>query len=539
MRDLRDLMKNIRVMARSPEEAMAWIRRSAEQTGRGDRYLLVQRYFWWVVWVLVCGGVALPAGRPVMALLLLAAPFALKLASRLLRTAAGLVILAAVVAYALFQVVALVPRTHDFLEGTTYKFVSGEGAVIIPHSGDVVRLYAQDDLYIGIRLKSLGDTVRPDEHLVIADFAKEVVELAEMREAIGPRQAYVDYLLARQSRSLEETRLQLEVSQLEREQVAFERDRFEQPLTQGLSRMAAYRKLLEQGLLSGREFDEIEKEYERLKTQHAQLGWQQQRLAMDLDGAEGRDVLDKQYAYEKSQVDYLRFRTDLQRKWLGQLAYIDAPARVTAEYLDALSPPAGASTLQPPHNPGYSLRLEGPAGEDVPRPRAREWTIGTLVYLAGSRRSSQVRRGELVAEIWVGEQRKRVGLALPRAKMVGIGLGSPVNFILDQEVAGLDAVVHGQIEKIRSYRGEDTFWIEAGDLRVVSAKKTLDDFPLGLAGNYRIGLGPISHKEKYLKISGEARTWGETWTSLREYLRKYVQREAGEDFVSTPPGAEE
>jgi hypothetical protein len=162
------------------------------------------------------------------------------------------------------------------------------------------------------------------------------------------------------------------------------------------------------------------------------------------------------------------------------------------------------------------------------------WSHGELIYLAGSRSSSQVKRGELVAEIWVGERRKRIGLELPRGKMVGIEIGSPVNFMLDEEVGDFDAVVYCRVKKIRSGSGS-SFWIEAGSLTVAPDGKTLDDFPVGLAGNYRIGLHPISHREKYLKIKDEAQSLGAMWDSLREYLSRYLQREAGEDFIATPP----
>jgi hypothetical protein len=175
------------------------------------------------------------------------------------------------------------------------------------------------------------------------------------------------------------------------------------------------------------------------------------------------------------------------------------------------------------------------AGTPAQAQTGRCWSCGKLVHLAGSRSSSQVRRGDLVAEIWVGEQRKRIGLELPRAKMVGVEIGSPVNFMLDEEVGDFGAVVHGRIEKIQSTRGSDNFWIEAGGLAVVGEESSLGDFPIGLAGNYRIGLHPISHKEKYLKIRAEARSLGEMWSALRQYATAYVRREAGEDFVADPP----
>ena len=146
-----------------------------------------------------------------------------------------------------------------------------------------------------------------------------------------------------------------------------------------------------------------------------------------------------------------------------------------------------------------------------------------------------MRRGDLVAENWVGAQRKRIGLELPRGKMVGVEIGSPVNFMLDEEVGGFDAVIFGRIEKIRSGSGSGNFWIEVGDLTVPAKGKSLEDFAVGLAGNYRIGLHPVSHKEKYLKVKDEAQSLGEMWDSLVGYIGRYARRETGEDFIASPP----
>ena len=49
-------MNEIRVLAKSAEEAIVRIRQRATLTERGSRYLLVRRYFWWVVWIFVCFG---------------------------------------------------------------------------------------------------------------------------------------------------------------------------------------------------------------------------------------------------------------------------------------------------------------------------------------------------------------------------------------------------------------------------------------------------------------------------------------------------
>ena len=555
-------MRDISVLAKNADEAIVKIRQHAERTRRRGRYFLVRHYFWWLLWALVCGGVALDTGRPLAALGLLLAPVALLLLGRFMKTAYGLVFLAACMAYMLYQVGSVVPKIHRFLEGTTYKFISGKGALIVPHSGDVIRLYSQDDFYIGAQLKSIGDNVYPGERLLIADFAKEVVDLAQLQEAVRPREAYVDYLLAQHLRKQDETRIQLKVSELERQQLDFEKAQFEEPTAKERSTMEAYRKLLESGLVSKQEFWEIEREYERLKTAYQQLGWQEKQLAMGLEQPQERSVLTQEYHYEKAKVDFLKFHAESQRKWLAQITYIAAPGNRTAPSLSLENPSPAAGNSRPQgrlrlraqlHADSIHFRQEAaesaPKGEvalpqmdptaepaaDNPGEMIRKWERGQLIYLAGSRSSSQVRRGELVAEIWVGQQRKRIGFELPRTKMVGVTIGSPINFMLNEEVGDFDAIVHGRIQKIRSYPQKNTFWIEAGDLRVVSQGQSLADFSLGLAGNYRIGLRPISHKEKYLKISDEAQSLGEMWASLRAHLKQYVRREAGEDFVVTPP----
>ena len=123
--------------------------------------------------------------------------------------------------------------------------------------------------------------------------------------------------------------------------------------------------------------------------------------------------------------------------------------------------------------------------------------------------------------------------------MVGVEIGSPVNFMLDEEVGDFDAVVFGRVEKIGSGSGSKNFQIEAGSLTVPAKGKTLDDFAVGLAGNYRIGLHPVSHKEKYLKIKDEARSLGDMWDSLLGYIGQYARREAGEDFIVLPPQTED
>lgn len=512
-------MNEIRVLAKSAEEAIVKIRKRAALAQHGNRYHLVRRYFWWVVWIFVCLGLAVAAGQPALAFVLLITPLAFGLFGRLLKSAYGLLLLAAIVAFALYQVVALVPKISRFLEGTTYKFISGDGALVIPHSGDVVRLYAQDDFFIGARLKSEGDTIYPGEPLLIADFAKEVVELAQLQEEVHPREAYVDLLLSQHLREREETRTQLQVQALERKQVGFEKEQFERQASSGESTLKRYRDLLDRGLISQREFGDIEREYERLKTSHEQLSLKEQQLSEVLDDNNPGDVLEQEYRYEKARTDFLKFRSESQREWLTHLAYVVAPGHA------------------PDQDPGTALEAE--TGIAAAPSSDKEWSHGKLIHLAGSRSTAQVRRGELVAEIWVGSQRKRIGLELPRAKMVGIEIGSPVNFMLDEEVAAFDAVVHGRVEKIRSGSGAKNFWIEAGSLSVVDKDKTLDDFPVGLAGSYRIGLHPVSHKEKYLKIKDEAQSFGDMWDSLQDYLGQYVRRETGEDFIVSPPQAGE
>lgn len=518
-------MNEIRVLAKSAEEAIVKIRDRAFLVQRGNRYLLVRRTFWWVVWVLVCLGIALAAGRPLLALALLATPLAFRYLGRLLKSAYGLLLLAAIVAFAVYQVVALVPKISRFLEGTTYKFISGEGARIIPHSGDLVRLYAQDDFFIGARLKSEGETVYPGERLLIADFAKEVMELEQRQEEVRPREAYVDLLLSQHLNKRRHIRTDLEVRGLERKQVGFEKEQFERQAPGGESTLEAYRKLLDRGLISKREFRDVEQEYERLKTTYEQLGLEERQLSAELGDSEAGNVLEQEYRYEKAQTDFLKFRTQSQREWLTNLAYVAAPGR---------SPDRSSAGRVLDANPGGVARAGEAGGGLAEASREPGWSHGELIYLAGSRSSSQVKRGELVAEIWVGERRKRIGLELPRGKMVGIEIGSPVNFMLDEEVGDFDTVVYGRVKKIRSGSGS-SFWIEAGSLTVAPDDKTLDDFPVGLAGNYRIGLHPISHREKYLKIKDEAQSLGAMWDSLREYLSRYLQREAGEDFIATPP----
>ena len=519
-------MNEIRVLAKSAEEAIVKIRDRAFLAERGRRYLLVRRNFWWVVWVFVCLGIALAAGHPFVALTLLVAPLASRVLSRLLKSAYGLVLLAAIVAIVVYQVVSVVPKISRFLEGATYKFVSGDGARIVPHSSDMVRLYAQDDFFISARLKSEGQTIYPGERLLIADFAKEVVELAQLEEEVRPREAYVDLLLSQHLRERQQASTELQVRTLERQQIGFEREQFERQAASGESALEGYRKLFERGLILEREFRDVEREYERLKTSHEQLGLEERQLSAELGDGEGGDVLEQEYRYEKAQTDFLKFRTQSQREWLTHLAYVAAPShsrdRTKSGQVLGRSP-AGAD-----------LDAEAIAGLTTAS-NAPGWNHGELIYLAGSRSTSHVRRGELVAEIWVGEQRKRIGLELPRAKMVGIEIGSPVNFMLDEEVGGFDSVVHGRVERIRSGSGSENFRIEVGSLTVAGKDKTLDDFPVGLAGSYRIGLHPISHREKYLKIKDEAQSLGAMWDSLRDYLRRYLRREAGEDFIASPP----
>ncbi len=512
-------MNEIRVLAKSAEEAIVRIRQRASLTEHGSRYLQVRRYFWWVVWIFVCLGLAVAAGQPGLAFILLIVPLTFRLLGRLLKSAYGLLLLAAVVAFAVYQVVAVVPKISRFLEGTTYKFISGDGALIIPHSGDVVRLYAQDDFFIGARLKSVGSTVYPGERLLIADFSKEAMELAQLQEQVRPREAYVDLLLSQHLRERQQTRTQLEVQTLERKQLEFEKEQFERQAASGESLLEKYRDLLDQGLISQREFGDIERNYERLKTSHEQLALNERQLSAALGGDKPSDVLEQEYRYEKAQTDFLKFRTESQRQWLTNLAYVAAPGRSPDQ--------SGPERDLLPAGGGIALKAEP------------GWSRGKLIHLAGSRSTTHVRRGELVAEIWVGAQRKRIGLELPRSKMVGVEIGSPVNFMLDEEVGGFDDVIYGRVEKIRSGSGSGSFWIEAGDLTVPAEDRTLDDFAVGLAGTYRIGLHPVSHKEKYLKIKDEARSLGDMWDSLMGYIGRYARREAGEDFIVLPPPAEQ
>ena len=507
-------MNEIRVLAKSAEEALLRIRQRAVLTQRGSRYLMVRQYFWWMVWVFVCLALAVVAGHPLLALVLIVAPLTFRLVGRLLKSAYGLVLLATIVAFALYQAVAVVPKISRFLEGTSYKFISGDGALVIPHSGDVVRLYAQDDFFIGARLKSEGDTVHPGERLLIADFAKEAVELAQLQEQVRPREAYVDLLLSQHLRERQQARTQLQVQTLERKLVGFEKEQFERQAAGGESTLEKYRDLLDDGLISQREFSDIEREYERLKTSHEQMGLQERHLSSVVEDDKPSDVLEQEYRYEKAQTDFLKFRTESQREWLTHLAYVAAPGRSADQ-----------------SGPGPDLMPDdGAVARSEPA-----WNRGTLLHLAGSRSTAHVRRGDLVAEIWVGAQRKRIGLELPRGKMVGVEIGSPVNFMLDEEVGGFDAVIFGRIEKIRSGSGSGNFWIEVGDLTVPAKGKSLEDFAVGLAGNYRIGLHPVSHKEKYLKVKDEAQSLGEMWDSLVGYIGRYARRETGEDFIASPP----
>jgi multidrug resistance efflux pump len=516
-------MDEIRVLAKSAEEAIGKIRDRAFLAHRGSRYVVVRRNFWWVVWALVCLGIALGLGRPLAAVVLVVIPLSFRFLGRLLKSVYGLLLLALVVAFTMYQLVTMVPKIGRFLEGTTFKFISGDGARIIPHSGDVVRLYAQDDFFIGARLKTEGETVYPGERLLIADFAKEVVELAQLQEQVRPREAYVDLLLSQHLRERRQTRTELKVRELERQQVGFEKEQFESQTPGDASTLDAYRKLLGRGMISKREFREVEREYERLKTSHAQLGLKERQLSAELGGGKTSNVLEQEFRYEKAQTDFLKFRTESQREWLTHLAYVAAPGRAkdrdraNGGVLDANPGGVALSKLSESMEPG--------------------WSHGELIHLAGSRSTSQVKRGQLVAEIWVGTRRKRIGLELPRAKMVGVEIGSPVNFMLDEEVADFDAVVYGRVEKIRAGSGSTNFWIEAGSLTVAAVDRTLDDFPVGVAGSYRIGLHPISHKEKYLKIKDDAQSLGAMFDSLLAYLSRYLQREAGEDFIAEPPAA--
>ena len=513
-------MNEIRVLAKSAEEAIVKIRDRAFLAHRGSRYVQLRRNFWWVVWVLVCLGIAVGLSRPVAGVVLVVIPLGFRFLGRLLKSVYGLLLLALLVAFTLYQLLAMVPKVSRFLEGTTFKFISGDGAQIIPHTGDVVRLYAQDDFFIGSRLRSEGETVYPGERLLIADFAKEVVELAQLQEQVRPREAYVDLLLSQHLRERRQTRTELQVRELERKQLGFEKGQFERQTPGEASTLDAYRKLLDRGMISKREFREVEREYERLKTSHAQLGLKERQLSSELGAGKTSNVLEHEYRYEKAQTDFLKFRTESHREWLTHLAYVAAPGQAkdrdrTGGVLDT--------------NPG-GVALPGLAESKEPG-----WSHGELIHLAGSRSTSHVKRGQLVAEIWVGAQRKRIGLELPRSKMVGVEIGSPVNFMLDEEVADFDAVVYGRVEKIRTGSGSGNFWIEAGSLTVAASDRTLDDFPVGLAGGYRIGLHPISHKEKYLRIKDDAQSLGAMFDSLLAYLSRYLQREAGEDFMAEPP----
>ena len=609
-------MNGIKVLAKNAEEAIVRIRETAVKEKRGVLYVVVKRYFWWLFWILLCLTVAALGRSPAAAGIMLAVPVGLKLAIRFLRTAPGLVAVAALLAWAAYLGACQFPKVHHFLDVTTYKFVSGSGAIVVPHSKDVVRLYAQDDFYIGDYLKKTGQTVRPGERLLVADLSREVKQLMEMQQSLQPKEAHTDYLLAENRRKREEAKLQLKLNDLRQQQVAFETRQFEKPSTDGLSMMEAHRKLLEKRLISQTEFAALEKSYEQLKSEQQRLAVQRESLDLDVSNPAGTELFDSRYALERAQVDQLRYRTESNREWLKRVAFVSAPTGESNAFLTQLlrepeglgrparaerparpEPAPGATHWDKNQEPSPKARKGAPrslahlspsVGDRVPwsyygmvsdsatdldarqferehfaslgagdgprdfgghyyDPRgpdpdrkdnaqdAQEWQEGEIIYLAGSRSSSQVRRGELVAEIWKGEKRKRIGLALPRAKMVGIDIGTPVNFLLDEEVGDFDSVVYGKIVKIRQYPDQDTFWIEAGDLAVMGQDKTLADYPLGLSGNYRIGLRPVTHKEKYLKVKGEARDFRTMCSSVWRYLANYARHMAGEDFVPEPP----
>ena len=96
----------------------------------------------------------------------------------------------------------------------------------------------------------------------------------------------MDLLLSQHLYQRRETRTQLQVSELERKQVGFEKEQFEE-IIGGESTLEGHRTLLESGLISKREFRDIEREYERLKTTHAQLGLEERQLTAEL--GKGKD----------------------------------------------------------------------------------------------------------------------------------------------------------------------------------------------------------------------------------------------------------
>jgi len=609
-------MKGIKVLAKNAEEAIVKLRQAAQREKRGMLYVIVRRYFWWLFWVLLCVAVATLGRNTAAAGVMFAIPLGLKLAARFLRTAPGLVAVAGLLAWAVCLGACQLPKVHHFLDVTTYKFVSGNGAIVIPHSKDVVRLYAQDDFYIGDYLKKTGQTVRPGEKLLVADLSREVKQLMEMQQSLQPKEAYTDYLLAENRRKREEAKLQMKVNALKQQQVAFEKRQFDRPSAEGLSMVEAHRKLLEKRLISQKEFAALERDYEQLKSAQERLAVQREVLDLDLSDPAGTDLFDSRYAFERAQADQLRYRTESNREWLKRIAFVAAPSGESNAFLTRLLQEPGGlgrpASAQHPASPEqspdathwdknsesspkarkgaprslaqlspsvgdrdpwsyygtvsdpssaldaqqferehfaslgtgdgtydfgshyYDPRWQAPDRKHNPED-TKEWEEGEIIYLAGSRSSNQVRRGELVAEIWKGEKRKRIGISLPRSKMVGIDIGTPVNFLLDEEVGDFDSVVYGKVVKIRQYPDRDTFWIEAGDLAVMGKDKALADYPIGLSGNYRIGLRPITHKEKYLKVKDEAQDFRTMCSSVWRYLLDYARHMAGEDFVPEPP----
>jgi len=601
-------MKPLRVLARSAEQAIVKIRKAADREDHGTFYVLIRRYFWWVTWVLLCLAIAWHLHRPGAGALMLAAPVGLLLVLRLLRTAPGLVLLAGALAWASCLAVQQTTQVERFLGAATYKFISGQGATIIPHPDDTVRLYAQDDLYVAQRLKKVGDTVKPAECVLVADLSREIRQLAEAEQAIAPMAAHADYLVAQDRRRRKEAQLQLELNALKRKQTAFERAQLERPSGDGRSMMQKYRALLGKGLLPRQEFDAIEKEYERLKSESKRLATERRLLELELAAPPEMDVPGKRLDLEAARVELLGYQAESQRQWLVRTALVRAPSGeanvLLTQLLRASRHAPGGSGASPSEDraawerprsrngehdgsadertpalsrsvPWTATTIRGPFAIDLGGPdldrlsqegyqpvayrnvcradwesgggRSREvgdlrpikgkvWREGKIIYLAGSRLASRVARGELVAEIWTGRQRKRIGISLPRAKLAGVRPGGPVNFLLDEEVSDFDTIVYGTVKKIRQEPGSDSFWIEAGDLSVRGDELTLDHLRLGLSGDYRIGVRPITRKEKYLKVKGEAKGFGEIWASARRYLWQYARRMAGEDFVSGPPG---
>jgi len=596
-------MNKIKVFAKNAGEAITKIRKEAAEERKGTLYVLLKRHFFWIFWAFMCAFVAFGSGRPDTGAFMMAAPILLLLAIRLLKTAPGIILLAAGLAYGLYLVSAQVPRAQKFLEGTTYKFVSGKGAVIIPDGKDVVRLYAQDDFYAGDYMKKTGDTVRPGDLLIIANLSREIQQLEDDKRALEPRQAYLEHLLAENHRTEAEhkreqkrTRLQMKMNTLSRQQVAFEKKRFEKPTKENNSMMDAYRRLLKKGLISQQDFFELEKEYRRLEKDYKRLEVENELLAVEKTDAEEMRVLEKKYQFERANVEHLMARLRSKKQWLKQIVFVTAPGAETnstfgkllaPDPVPGLSGPAndsenhnGQGTAQNSANDSAALRAQlastgllspwnghvlqvsyhpeidpwklqpdrAPARKKgngryhkVPRKSEsaglqksleRPWSDGEIIYLAGSRSSNFIRRGELVAEIWTGQKRRRIGLELLRSKMVGIKVGTMVNFLMDEEVGDIDSVLYGTIAKIRQYPDEETFWIESSDLKLFGGERNLEQYPLGLAGNFRIGIRSITHKEKYLKVKGEAKSIGEMVDGLRDYLVKYVKHMTGEDFIA-------